>query len=205
VRSSPPDDSSTVSGKRRRWAGTAAAAILLIAFFALFWPRPSPTSAEGAQALRKPLADLAAEKAAISGDEARDGATEERLREEDRVPMPGCWQGLRDFDRNASLSDMRAAIAAAVESADPLLAGYLRERLTEMIGDDPAHANRVLAWAREASGPELGLLLGALKDSPAVRDPGVADRTRQGRSICGARRSMRWRRSIASSPARSIG
>lgn len=101
-------------------------------------------------------------------------AATERQLEKDEVPLPGCWPGLREFDRNASLDDMRAAIAGA-GSQDPLLARYLQERLTEMIGSDPARARLVLAWAKAAPGAELEILMGAVKKSPAVRDPSVAE------------------------------
>lgn len=88
--------------------------------------------------------------------------------------MPGCWPALRDFDRTATLEDLRAAIAA-VAGKDPLLATYLQERLTELIGSDPHRAHTVLAWARSASGPELEVLMAALKGAPAVREPSVAE------------------------------
>jgi hypothetical protein len=87
--------------------------------------------------------------------------------------MPGCWPALRDFDRSATLEDMRAAIAAAA-GQDPLLAGYLKEKLTEMIGGDPHRARAVLEWARSASGPALEVLLAAVKAAPAVHDAGVS-------------------------------
>jgi hypothetical protein len=93
--------------------------------------------------------------------------------EKDEMPLPGCWPALREFDRLATLEDLHAAIAA-VGASDPLLAGYLTERLSELIGSDPARARQVLAWAANAGGPELEILLSALKSSAAVRDPGVA-------------------------------
>ncbi|HTE53223.1 MAG TPA: hypothetical protein VK698_20355 [Kofleriaceae bacterium] len=88
--------------------------------------------------------------------------------------MPGCWPSLREFDRLASIDDLHAAIAA-VGGQDVLLAGYLQERLTELIGSDVERARAVLAWAREAGGPQLEILLGALKASPAVQNPAVAE------------------------------
>lgn len=161
---------------RRRLAGTAAAALLLIAFWALFWPKRSPAPMDGTHdphaARPEPGAAFDPAAAAPGAPSAYTG----KLAPDDRIPMPGCWQGLRDFDRNASITDMRAAIAAAASSGDGLLASYLRERLAEMIGSDPEHALSVLGWAREASGPELAVLMGAVKDSPAVRTPGVADK-----------------------------
>ncbi|WP_082363475.1 hypothetical protein [Chondromyces crocatus] len=88
--------------------------------------------------------------------------------------MPRCWQGLVDFDKKASLTDLRAAISNAVAQGDPLLAEYLRDRLAEMIGGNADTALTVLGWATQASGPELGILMGSIKESSAVRDPRVA-------------------------------
>ncbi|WP_235880163.1 HEAT repeat domain-containing protein [Polyangium aurulentum] len=161
---------------RRRWAGPVVAMGLLLAFWLIFWPKRFSPPTGGTQDPRADLPTQAGERAAMPAGEGEGEVPQGNLREEDRVPMPGCWQGLREFDQHANLADMRAAIAAAVEGGDPLLATYLREKLAEMIGADPTRAQTVLAWAKNASGAELGILLGALKDAPAVRDPGVADK-----------------------------
>jgi HEAT repeats len=164
----------SLSRKHRRWvslASVAGATLLLVAIWALWsWrfrasPDPARASHEGPSGAH---VDRSASRTAAAS------ATPVRRRwEKDEVPMPGCWPALRDFDRSASLEDLRAAIAA-VGGQDPLLAGYLEERLTEMIGSDPERARMVLGWAKEASGPELEVLLGALKNAPAVRDPTIA-------------------------------
>jgi hypothetical protein len=148
---------------------------MLIAFWALFWPKRSPSPADGAQGPTAPLAGPAAPDTAAPTPAASSSAPS-KLPPDDRVPMPGCWQGLRDFDRDVSITDMRTAIAAAINGGDPLLSGYLRDRLAELVGADPARALSVLASARSASGPELAILMGAVKDAPAVRDPSVADK-----------------------------
>jgi len=163
---------------RHRWAGTAAAVILLIAFWALFWPKRDPAPAQG-KGTNAALPDPGAGSRPPGspegeGSNAAPGA--DPVGDRDRVPMPGCWGGLRDFDRNATLADMRAAVASAVASGDPRLADYLRERLAEMIGSDPKRALEVLGWAKNARGPELATIMGALKDSEAVRDPSVAEK-----------------------------
>lgn len=151
--------------------------VMLIAFWALFWPRRDPSPADGSQGLKAALPGATELGSAAPAPVASASSSAAGQRPpDDRVPTPGCWQGLRDFDRSASIADMRAAIAAAVRGGDPLLAGYLRDRLAEMIGGDPARALAVLASARDASGPELAILMGAVKDAPAVRDPSVADK-----------------------------
>ena len=155
--------------KHRRWVAVASATALLIAIWAL-WFRQFPGSADSVESSEQPGAGA---RHAVPGRQTEKTVGRQRW-EKDEVPMPGCWPALRDFDRNASLEDMRAAIAA-VGGQDPLLAGYLQERLTEMIGDDPVRARTVLEWARQASGPALEIMLAALKAAPAVRDRGVAE------------------------------
>ncbi|HEU4533275.1 MAG TPA: hypothetical protein VFS00_04125, partial [Polyangiaceae bacterium] len=151
----------------KRWVGALLAAAAVVAIWALFWPRLPSAPAE---APASGLGEGASDEGRAPG-EAR-----HRQRERDEVPMPGCWRGLREFDRAASLGDLRAAVFAAVASRDVPLAGYLQERLTELIGAAPERALAVLGWAREASGPELEIFLGAIKRAPAVHDPGVAER-----------------------------
>lgn len=166
------DPRSSLTSGRRRLAGTAAAAVMLIVFWAIVWPRRSPTLSDGqAQGPLAVSGDRASAGSAVGGPSAAPAAHPL----EDPLPMPGCWQGLRDFDRGASFADMRVAIGSP-GAGDPLLAAYLRQRLAEMIGGDPQRALSVLAWAKDASGAELGILMGALKDSSAVRDPSVADK-----------------------------
>ncbi len=133
------------------------------------WTRPfsaasESTGGDGESATSAPAVREAARSKAPVG---------RRRWEKDEVPMPGCWPALRDFDRAATLEDLHAAIAA-VGGQDVLLAGYLQEKLTELIGSDAVRARTVLDWAKKASGPELEILLAALKAAPAVREPSVA-------------------------------
>jgi hypothetical protein len=95
---------------------------------------------------------------------------------EEQLPKPTCWEGLLAFDQAASLATFRSALKAAIGSNDRFLANYLKERLTELIGNDSARANEVLNWAEKSSQPETGIYLGALKDSEAVHHPKVAER-----------------------------
>ncbi|HEU4413113.1 MAG TPA: HEAT repeat domain-containing protein [Polyangiaceae bacterium] len=163
MRRPPPSPPARPAEGRYRWVGTAGAAALLVAFWAAFWPRGKPEVAPPA-----PGAEAPAPGEAAPGEAAR-----HRPSEEDVVPMPGCFRGLREFDRHATLADLRAAILRG--GLDQPFAEYLRGRLAELIGGAPERARAVLAWAKEASGAELEVLLGAIKDSAAVHDPGVAE------------------------------
>lgn len=149
----------------------AGAVVLSIAILVLVVGRDRGSPDRQAPSAGHPVAGAGAENPAL--DRADDSPVGKRW-EKDEVPMPGCWPSLRDFDRAATLEDLHRAIAA-VGGQDVLLAGYLQERLTELIGSDVERARAVLAWAREASGPELEILLSALKAAPAVRDPSIAD------------------------------
>jgi hypothetical protein len=152
------------SGGGYRWVGTAGAVLLLAGFWAVFWPDGSPAPAAPSPGQGEPR----------EAERAPGAARRHRPREEDKVPMPGCWRGLRDFDQGATLGDFRAAIAAGAH--DPPLAEYLRARLTELIGGAPERALAVLAWAKDASGPELAIIMGAIKGAPAVHDPAVSEK-----------------------------
>ncbi len=107
---------------------------------------------------------------------AAPSAPRERVPKEDILPLPGCWQGVAALDQSQSLEAFPGAIAAALGAADGELATYLQERLTELVGEDPARALQVLGWARAGKMPEeVALYLGALKNAPAVHQPQVAE------------------------------
>lgn len=160
----------TASPSLRRMA-LAGAVVLSIALLVLLVGRGGRSPDRGAPSAGHPVAGPGAENPALGRAAA---APAGKRWEEDEVPMPGCWPSLRDFDHAATIEDLHRAIAA-VGGQDVLLAGYLQERLTELIGSDVERARSVLAWAREASGPELEILLAALKAAPAVRDPSIAE------------------------------
>lgn len=101
---------------------------------------------------------------------------QERRPKEDVLPMPGCWEGVGELDKNVSLDTFRQALAAAVGAGDQQLAQYLQERLTELIGSDAALALQVLDLAEKSQQPELGVFMEALKNAPAVQDPKVVER-----------------------------
>jgi hypothetical protein len=89
--------------------------------------------------------------------------------------MPLCWQGLGELDKTLSFDNFRQALEAAVAGPDRYLAGYLQERLTELIGNDTGRALEVVGWAKDAPAPYLGVFIEALKASDAVHSPKVVD------------------------------
>jgi hypothetical protein len=95
------------------------------------------------------------------------------------MPMPGCWSGLREFDRHASLDTFRQALGNAIAGRDARLTDYLKERLTELVGNDSARALQVLDWARQAMPPELNVYMDALKAADAIHRPEVVERILQ--------------------------
>lgn len=98
-------------------------------------------------------------------------------------PTPTCRAGITQFDASigqlgtlGDLQSIRTALQQAIASDDPQLGQYLRERLTELIGQDSARALEVIGWAENTHGIELGIYMQAVKDSAAVRDPQVVER-----------------------------
>jgi len=87
-----------------------------------------------------------------------------------------CWRELERFNEAVTIDTFREWATPLLASRDPLVRDYLKERLTELIGNDAAHASRVLGWAREAKGAEFKMLLSALRDSEAAQLPQVATR-----------------------------
>lgn len=87
-----------------------------------------------------------------------------------------CWQDLERFNEGVTLANFREWAAPLLNSGDALVRDYLKGRLTELIGKEPAHALEVLEWARDAQGKSFGVFLMAVRDSDAVQQPQVATR-----------------------------
>lgn len=94
----------------------------------------------------------------------------------DVITTGGCWEGLAELDRSATLPELHEALTQALAAGDKTLAGYLREKVAELVGDDPEKALEVIALAEKAGDPVLGHLLDALKTTGAVQRPQVSDR-----------------------------
>jgi hypothetical protein len=87
-----------------------------------------------------------------------------------------CWRDLERFDAAVTLGTFRQWAAPLLASGDPVVRDYLRERLTELIGDDADRAVEVLGWSRDAGPREFHVVMTALRASEAVHQPRVAAR-----------------------------
>ncbi|MFP2929968.1 hypothetical protein ACLESO_33195 [Pyxidicoccus sp. 3LG] len=87
-----------------------------------------------------------------------------------------CWKDLERFNESVTIGNFREWAAPLLASGDPNVRSYLRERLTELIGNDAGRALEVLGWARDAGKREFSVILMALRDSEAVQQPQVAAR-----------------------------
>ena len=97
----------------------------------------------------------------------------------EQIPMPGCWAGLIEFDRNISMENFSVALNNAIAGGDRILATYLQERLTDLVGADTGRAIQVLEWAKQSSMPHLGIYMDALKGTQAVHSPQVLEQLLQ--------------------------
>lgn len=100
------------------------------------------------------------------------GATEADL--PPRPETTTCWRDLELFNEGVTIENFRAWAAPLLSANDPHVRSYLKERLTELIGSDPARAEQVIGWSREAAFQDTGLFLSALRASDAVQLPQVA-------------------------------
>lgn len=163
-----------MTSRNHRWTAVAGV-LLLAAAVALLLPRGSATSSTDDGASPEPSSTTAV--SAAGGLETGAETTippEERPPAKEQIPMPGCWDGLQEFDRNVSMDTFRAALEAAIANKDRYLASYLQERLTELVGNDPNRALQVLEWSKGTSHPELNIYLEAIKATAAVHDPKVS-------------------------------
>ncbi|MBZ4416243.1 HEAT repeat domain-containing protein [Myxococcus sp. RHSTA-1-4] len=163
-----------MTSRNLRWTAVSGA-LLLAAAVALLWPfgASPPTPGDGAP----PEPTSSTEVSTAGGSETGAGATPvpgEPPPAVEQIPMPGCWDGLQEFDRTVSMDTFRAALLAAITNKDRYLAAYLQERLTELVGNDASRALQVLEWSKGTSHPELGIYMEALKAAPAVHDAKVS-------------------------------
>ncbi|MCP3136337.1 hypothetical protein [Pyxidicoccus xibeiensis] len=122
----------------------------------------------------------AARKQAPSGPEGTGGHSGQGHAQEEEAPprfdATLCWQDLERFNEAVTIGNFRQWAAPLLASKDPNVRDYLRERLTELIGNDAARATEVLGWARDAQPREFNVILMALRASEAVHQPAVAAR-----------------------------
>ncbi len=91
-----------------------------------------------------------------------------------RYDATTCWRDLERFNEGVSIDTFREWAAPLLASRDPLVRMYLKERLTELIGNDAGRASQVLEWTRDAGPKEFKVFAMALKDSEAVHLPEVS-------------------------------
>ncbi|NTX03267.1 HEAT repeat domain-containing protein [Myxococcus sp. CA040A] len=149
-------------------------AVLVGAAVALLLSRGTPPSVEDSARSDSAARPPSASGVLVGTSSGMPSPNEPKLAVE-QLPMPGCWDGLRDLDKTATLDSLREALGVAVGKRDNLLASYLQERLTEVVGQDAGRGLQVVEWAKQASPPELGLYLDALKAAPAVHDAKVSE------------------------------
>ncbi len=157
---------------------TAVGALLLILLGAALLWRRSASGAEGSSEASQSEVSQASGAQASAASGATGGSTQPQQPKPPRelLPMPGCWQGVAELDKTLTLANFRQALAAAISGRDRMLATYLQEKLTELVGDDSSRALQVLEWAEGASMPELGVYIEAVKATAAVQRPEVVER-----------------------------
>ncbi|WP_163997690.1 hypothetical protein [Pyxidicoccus caerfyrddinensis] len=91
-----------------------------------------------------------------------------------RFEATTCWKDIERFNEAVTIGNFRDWAAPLLASRDPNVRDYLRERLTELIGNDAAKATEVLGWSRDAGPREFNVIMMALRNSEAVHQPQVA-------------------------------
>jgi len=160
---------------KSRVAVAIGALLLLILGAALVARRPATEegSKESSEADTAPSSGARASNAPTAQGV---GLPKELKPKEDLLPMPGCWQGVAELDKNLSMANFQQALAAAISGRDRMLADYLQARLTDLIGDNPNHALQALEWAQAADNETLSVYIEAVKASAAVHRPEVVER-----------------------------
>ncbi|HEX8824806.1 MAG TPA: HEAT repeat domain-containing protein [Archangium sp.] len=160
-----------------RVATALGALLLLILGAALLARRPASGGEGSSDPSQSDATQSAGGKASASSPTAQGvGLPKELKPAQEQLPMPGCWQGVAELDKNLSMANFRQALGAAISGRDRMLAEYLQARLTELVGDDPGRALQVLEWAQGADREELVVYIEAVKAAAAVQRPEVVDR-----------------------------
>ena len=154
----------------------AIGALLLLIFGAALVAR-RPTTEEGSKESSEADASKSSSASSSKAPPVHGvGLPKELKPREDQLPMPGCWQGVAELDKNLSMANFQQALAAAISGRDRMLADYLQARLTDLIGDNPHHALQALEWAQAADNETLSVYIEAVKASAAVHRPEVVER-----------------------------
>jgi len=103
-------------------------------------------------------------------------AAPEALAAPPRFESTTCWPELEQFNEQVTIANFREWAAPLLAARDPHVRDYLKERLTELIGDDAERARQVLDWARDAGPLDFKVYVTALRNSEAIHRPQVAAR-----------------------------
>ncbi|QSQ20797.1 hypothetical protein JY651_37055 [Pyxidicoccus parkwayensis] len=162
------------TGARRSpliWVGLGAA-VLLAAMALISWGTGADSEAAGGGTASTP------HSRGPSGSGGGDGhsgqGTPEAMAAPPRFDSTVCWQDIERFNESVTVANFRDWAAPLLASKDANVRDYLRERLTELIGNDAGHALTVLEWSRDAGPREFNVIMSALRDSQAVQQPQVA-------------------------------
>jgi hypothetical protein len=109
-----------------------------------------------------------------TGGTAGQAGQEEAIAAPPRFDPMTCWRDLERFNEEVTIDNFREWAATLLTSKDGIVRDYLRERLTELIGNDAGRALQVADWARDAQGKSFGVFMMALRDSEAVHLPQVS-------------------------------
>jgi hypothetical protein len=155
----------------------AIGALLLLIFGAALLARRPTSGGEGSPESSQSDASKSSSASSSTAPVSQGvGVPKELKLQEDQLPMPGCWQGVAELDKNLSMANFQQALAAAISGRDRMLADYLQARLTDLIGDNPNHALQALEWAHAADNETLSVYIEGVKASAAVHRPEVVER-----------------------------
>ena len=161
---------------RRVVIGVGAGVALLVALVGLLAGQGHQAEAgAAAEAARPPAGRSGSASQGSSAAAAAAPASQPAGRAPDFDPTV-CWEDLERFDAGVTLETFRSWSAPLLASGDALVRDYLKDRLTELIGNDASRALEVLAWSQTVEGKAYGMYLRAVRDSQAVHRPEVSAR-----------------------------
>ncbi|MBF5044941.1 hypothetical protein FGE12_21245 [Aggregicoccus sp. 17bor-14] len=174
----PTSGPSTRRSARRRALAIGLGLAVLALAAALGWGRGEGREGAAAAAASAPAG---AQQSGRGGGRAAQGSAASAAAAEAPAHAPEfepavCWNDLERFDAEVTLATFREWSAPMLASRDGFVRDYLKERLGELIGGDPARALEVLGWAQTAEDRSYGLFLRAVRDSEAVQRPEVSSR-----------------------------
>ncbi|WP_395855046.1 hypothetical protein [Cystobacter fuscus] len=156
-------------------AVTLGAVALLSAVALLTRGAGEQGEASGSAPASTPRESSAGTARAASGSPTGQGGAEQPQEKAPRFSKTTCWRDLERFNESVTLGTFRDWAGPLLASRDPHVLAYLKERLSELIGEDEGRALEVLDWAREASPGEFKLFLAGVRGAPALLKPRVVE------------------------------